>query len=128
MAVSSRLPPCSMSTPVTAATMPGRSAPSAVTATCGTPRTLGDHRPAPHPMPSAQTAGGVPTSRSCEAVWPRTVSAMDVGVRRVRADEWATLRRVRLAALLDAPTAFSSTHEMEAERADDDWIEWAGRA
>ena len=32
MEVSSRLHPCSMSTPVTAATIPGRSAPMAVTA------------------------------------------------------------------------------------------------
>src|SRR5205814_1932889 len=37
MAVSSRLPPWRTSTPVTAATMPGRSAPRAVTATCGIP-------------------------------------------------------------------------------------------
>src|SRR5688500_12024831 len=49
MAVSSRLHPWRTSTPVTAATMPGRSAPRAVTATCGTgltvaSRVMGDQR------------------------------------------------------------------------------------
>lgn len=50
---------------------------------------------------------------------------MQLNVRRVRSDEGAALKAVRLAALLDAPAAFGSTHEREAAFTDD---EWAARA
>ena len=45
----------------------------------------------------------------------------DLVVRPVRADEADALRRIRLAALLDAPTAFSSTHAEEARLGMDEW-------
>lgn len=48
-------------------------------------------------------------------------------VRRVRADEGQLLRDIRLAALQESPTAFGSTYEAEASRADDQWIERAQR-
>ena len=46
-------------------------------------------------------------------------------VRRIRADEGKLLRVVRLAALADAPFAYSSTHEREADLTADDWAERA---
>jgi GNAT superfamily N-acetyltransferase len=46
-------------------------------------------------------------------------------VRRVRPADAGALRDVRLAALLDAPSAFSSTHSIEAALTDDDWQERA---
>jgi GNAT superfamily N-acetyltransferase len=42
-------------------------------------------------------------------------------VRRIRADDAALLKRVRLAALLDTPSAFGSTHAAEADRPDREW-------
>jgi len=53
---------------------------------------------------------------------------MSATVRRVRRDEWMTLREVRLAALADSPGAFGSTHAAEADRDDDFWIDRAGRS
>lgn len=50
---------------------------------------------------------------------------MAVTVRRIRADEGPLLKRMRLAALSDTPSAFSKTHEEEAGYADE---EWASRA
>ena len=50
---------------------------------------------------------------------------MPVNVRRIRADEGAALKAVRLAALADAPAAFGSTHDREIAFTDD---EWAARA
>lgn len=50
---------------------------------------------------------------------------MDVEVVRVAAGEWETLREVRLAALLDSPSAFGSTYEAEVGRPDSAWIERA---
>ena len=46
-------------------------------------------------------------------------------VRRVRDDEWETLRDVRLRALADAPDAFATTHAEAAARPDQWWRDWA---
>ena len=43
---------------------------------------------------------------------------MDVTVRRVRADEGPVLMAVRLAALLESPSAFGSTHAAEVAEPD----------
>jgi GNAT superfamily N-acetyltransferase len=45
-----------------------------------------------------------------------------VSVRRVRPTDAAVLKKTRLAALLDTPSAFGSTHEAEMRMTDDDWI------
>lgn len=50
---------------------------------------------------------------------------MRVGVRRVLADDWRELKRLRLAALATDPAAFGSTLEVEAAFGDEVWI---GRA
>jgi GNAT superfamily N-acetyltransferase len=47
-----------------------------------------------------------------------------VDIRRVAPAEWRTLRRVRLAAMEDAPYAFGSTYEREVEFTE---LEWLGR-
>jgi ribosomal protein S18 acetylase RimI-like enzyme len=49
-------------------------------------------------------------------------------IRRVRSDEWATLRDLRLAALADTPTAFGGTYGQSAARDDAWWIDWARRS
>jgi hypothetical protein len=54
------------------------------------------------------------------ARWASRVSHYDppvttAEVRRVRADEWAELRALRLAALREIPLAFGSTYERELE-------------
>ena len=46
---------------------------------------------------------------------------MDLNVRRIRPDDGLLLKRVRLAALADAPSAFAGTYEDEAGRSDDEW-------
>jgi ribosomal protein S18 acetylase RimI-like enzyme len=48
-------------------------------------------------------------------------------VRRLREDEGALLRDVRLRALEDAPYAFSSWFQREAEYPRDHWDDWAAR-
>ncbi len=46
-------------------------------------------------------------------------------VRRIRSGEGAALRAIRLASLLDEPSAFSSTHAEEAAESDQFWAERA---
>lgn len=50
---------------------------------------------------------------------------MAVELRRIRADEWRELRDLRLRALQDAPGAFGSTYEQEAEDPEQEWLDWA---
>ncbi len=49
----------------------------------------------------------------------------DIGIRRVRPDDAALIRRVRLKALATDPASFGSTYEREAAYADEEWGEWA---
>ncbi len=44
-----------------------------------------------------------------------------MSVRRIDPADAAALRRLRLAALLDEPTAFASTYEFESARTDEEW-------
>jgi len=46
---------------------------------------------------------------------------MVVQIRRLRADEWPELRRLRLQALVEAPTAFGSTLAEEQSYSDEVW-------
>jgi GNAT superfamily N-acetyltransferase len=39
-------------------------------------------------------------------------------------DDWEEWRRIRLASLLDTPSAYGSTYEREVARAEEDWREW----
>lgn len=50
---------------------------------------------------------------------------MEVLVRRIRAEEGALLRSVRLAALADAPSAFGSSYAAEVDQPDDFWTDRA---
>ena len=49
------------------------------------------------------------------------LTSVDVTVRRVRADEGPVLKAVRLAALLESPSAFGSTYAAEVDQPDDHW-------
>lgn len=49
------------------------------------------------------------------------LTCVHITVRRVRADEGPILKAVRLAALLESPTAFGSTHAAEVDQPDDHW-------
>jgi GNAT superfamily N-acetyltransferase len=51
----------------------------------------------------------------------------DLTIRRIRADEAAVLREVRLRMLLVDPASFSATHASEAAEADEHWAERARR-
>jgi hypothetical protein len=46
-------------------------------------------------------------------------------ISRATEEDWRTLKRVRLAALRDAPYAFGSTYEEERRRDDGQWRQWA---
>jgi len=46
-------------------------------------------------------------------------------VLRITGDDAYRLRQVRLAALRDAPSAFGSTYEFEADRPESEWVERA---
>ena len=46
---------------------------------------------------------------------------MGIFVRRIRPTDGAALKAIRLQALLDAPSAFGSSHAREVGRADDEW-------
>ena len=54
---------------------------------------------------------------------------MAVTVRRIRPDDGPLLKRVRLAALLDTPSAFAKTHAEESTYTDGEWTrratEWS---
>ncbi|MEM9516342.1 MAG: GNAT family N-acetyltransferase [Actinomycetota bacterium] len=51
-----------------------------------------------------------------------------VEVRRIAVDDADALRSIRLAALLDAPSAFGSSHEAEVQQPPGFWTERAHRA
>ena len=55
------------------------------------------------------------------------LAGVDVSVRRVRADDGPVLKAVRLAALLESPSAFGSTHGAEAAQPDEHWALRAAR-
>jgi ribosomal protein S18 acetylase RimI-like enzyme len=52
-------------------------------------------------------------------------NCVGVNIRRITALDGLLLRRVRLEALKDAPSAFSSTFDLEAGRTDAEWVERA---
>jgi GNAT superfamily N-acetyltransferase len=52
-------------------------------------------------------------------------NCVGVLIRRITALDGMLLRRVRLEALKDAPSAFSSTPDLEAGRTDAEWVERA---
>lgn len=50
---------------------------------------------------------------------------MTLTTRRITPADGATLKRIRLAALLDTPSAFAMTHAQESTNSDDRWAELA---
>lgn len=50
---------------------------------------------------------------------------MTLAIRYITEDDWHALKRVRLAALLDAPTAFAVKHASAAAYTDDAWCDRA---
>jgi ribosomal protein S18 acetylase RimI-like enzyme len=49
------------------------------------------------------------------------LASVDVTVRRVRADDGPVLKAMRLAALLESPSAFGSNHAAEVDQPDKHW-------
>lgn len=56
------------------------------------------------------------------------MTAVPLQVRRVLAEDWQELRRVRLAAMSDAPDAFGSTYERELSFDEAGWLERIARS
>jgi ribosomal protein S18 acetylase RimI-like enzyme len=48
-----------------------------------------------------------------------------VRVERLREDDWASFRELRLRSLLDSPEAFGSTYGEESSRTERAWRDWA---
>lgn len=59
--------------------------------------------------------------------WTGNAARVQFVVRRIRAHEGRALRRIRLGALADAPSAFASTYASEAARDDEFWDDLARR-
>jgi GNAT superfamily N-acetyltransferase len=49
-------------------------------------------------------------------------------IRRLREDDWMTLRSVRLSALAESPDAFGSTLADERSNSEEEWREWVRNA
>ncbi len=56
---------------------------------------------------------------------PRHYCGMAISTRRIRPDDGQLLKKVRLAALLDTPSAFGSSHAAEVQNSDERWVELA---
>lgn len=52
----------------------------------------------------------------------------DMDVRRLRADDWARWRDLRLELLMDAPEAFGSTYDETLTRPDESWQQYVAAA
>ena len=57
----------------------------------------------------------------------RRGGGVSIVVRELGPDDWELRRRLRLAALLDSPSAFSSTYEETVARDDAQWRAWPSR-
>lgn len=55
----------------------------------------------------------------------RFQNAAEVAIRTTREEDWPSLKAVRLASLLDAPTAFGVSHQTAAAYTDQQWRERA---
>jgi RimJ/RimL family protein N-acetyltransferase len=47
-----------------------------------------------------------------------------MNIRHLEADEWRLKRDLRLAALKESPTAFSSSFDREVDRSEEEWRAW----
>lgn len=53
------------------------------------------------------------------------LTAASIRIRATSPHEWRALKAIRLAALLDAPTAFGVSHASAAAQADEEWLQRA---